>query len=232
MNHIKLITITLFLLLFSCDRIKPQTSDDINNDLEIERNLINFEFRGFGWNTLKEEIIKKEGIPKDRFDGTIFYGNIENTRRTGITYFNKIILYTINANKLEYEFIDNKLMRARYVINLANSDEIERNFDNDKNNDFHYLQKDEAIELFDLLCTKLNEKYIQLEADAFSAYINKNVLRFGAKETEIEISLHPLSRDIDTFWISIDYEYTNYRILKKQLYDDDKLRFESVSSGL
>ena len=251
MNYTKFIAVPLFLiLLFSCDRLKAQTSNDINNDLEIERNKISFEFRGFRWNTLKNEIIQNEGIPQKKVDGRIFYGGIVNTRISEITYFNKIILNTINTNKLEYEFIDNRLMQALYIINLANSDEVKRNFDNDKNNDYYELPRNEAIELFYFLRAELNERYVLLDdlnAEYFYERYNKAddlerkeisfypcETRFGANETEIKISLNRLINRLigeDTFWISIRYENTNYNVLINQLYNDDKLRFDSINSG-
>jgi hypothetical protein len=244
-NKIIFSVIFIFFLLLSCEKVKSQTpSNEDRTNLEIKRNNIIFEFRGFKWNSHKDEIIVNEGIPKERIDGYIVYGDQVSTRETTITYYNKNILNTINANKLEYTFIDNKLMKASYNINLLNPEEIKRNFDSIKDNDVFPMEKKEVIELFYFLRSKLNELYILLDdmnGEYFlRIYNDKNDLpffnapcetKFGAQQTDIEISLIPLERN-NTFWIKISYEYSRYYALHSQIYDEEKLKYERNNNSL
>lgn len=254
MNIKRIISILLFLMLtISCYKSKEtvqaeENNSEINNyEKERQRNSIEFEFRGFKWNTRKDEIIKSEGIPKEKLDGYKFSGDIINTRETTITYYNIHIINNIYANQLEYTFIDDKLMKAEYKINLANRDELYRNYDDIKDNDYFDLTKAEIFKLFYELRAKLNELYVLLN-DLNANYANEYNKRtneylqplpsgapiettYGAKQTEINISLWNLSQK-DTFWVSIDYEYSYYSALKGQIYDEVQLEIPKQRNGL
>jgi hypothetical protein len=208
-------------------------------------NAQDFEFRGFKWNTLKDDVINKEGIPKEEIDGYIFYRDITNTRETSIKYYNKYILSNIKVNSLEYIFIDNKLLRTQYSINLLNKDDIINNFDGTKIT-YKFINRKNMIEMFFRIKNELKVLYVlTYENDSEENYYKNNVdklnfssfspgleSRFSHRNsgTIIEIRLWQMSRD-NNFWISIDYESPSYSSLHRLLYDNDKNKWEKENSG-
>lgn len=241
----------LFFLLLSCEKLKSQTfsNDGINDvnrlNLESKRNNIIFEFRGLKWNTPKSEIIKKEGKPEEEENVAYYfvYTDPEKYRETIIRYYNKNIIDSVNANILEYTFIDNKLMKTAYIINLPNTEEIHRV--KNKNYSSLYMGEKEIFNLFYFLRSKLNELYILLEDKNaewfFKSYKDKNEklilsgvpieTRFGAQKTDINICLLPFNSSsigLDTLWIKIEYEYSEYNAIKWKIMDEEKLKSEML----
>ena len=89
--------------MFSCEKIKSQTS--VNDDYsEINKrnkiNSIDFEFKGFRWNTPKDEIIMNEGEPIDnKLMKSEYNINLPNTEEV-FKYKNNLDDFYLNKKEI------------------------------------------------------------------------------------------------------------------------------------